>query len=113
MTDLVPATDIERIVGADRHPTAHLGRAISAEQRVYILHSHECLRNAAALGQDLRECPYSIALDQGLIVEDWADHQDQVIGLSIDTGALMPAPLPHTLPPAANAPVDPKDVWIL
>ena len=31
MTDLVPADQIEQIVGARRHPLAHLGRAVSAE----------------------------------------------------------------------------------
>lgn len=42
MTDLVPADQIEQIVGARRHPLAHLGRAVSAEQTVYILHSQRC-----------------------------------------------------------------------
>lgn len=32
MTNLVPADDIERIVGIKRHQTKHYGRAVSAEQ---------------------------------------------------------------------------------
>jgi hypothetical protein len=54
MSALVPATDIERIVGVDRHATDHWGRAVSAEQTVYILHAAECL----ASGIDLRDCNF-------------------------------------------------------
>src|SRR6516225_10738811 len=59
LTDLVPAKDIERIVGVARHPIEHWGRAVSTEQTVYILHSKECLDK----GGELRDCPYSEALD--------------------------------------------------
>lgn len=59
MTDLVPADQIEKIVGATRHKTAHIGRLVSAEDTVYILHSHECRDS----GIDLRECRFSRALD--------------------------------------------------
>jgi hypothetical protein len=51
MSDLVPAEDIERIVGAPRHYQAHYGCAVSSEQTVYILHSKRCLGS----GIDLRE----------------------------------------------------------
>lgn len=67
MTELVDPFEIERIVGARRHRTAHLGRAVSAEERVYVLHSQECLDS----GIDLRECPYSLALDQVAAQGDW------------------------------------------
>lgn len=60
MTNFVPADQIERIVGARRHATHHLGRAVSAEQAVYILHSVACKDS----GLDLRECPFSLALDR-------------------------------------------------
>lgn len=63
MTDLVPAADIERIVGAKRHPTKHIARAVNAETTVYILHSRECLGS----GIDLRECEFSLALDNGIV----------------------------------------------
>lgn len=55
MTNIVSADRIEQIVGARRHPTHHLGRAVSAEDRVYILHSHACKES----GLDLRTCSYS------------------------------------------------------
>lgn len=78
MSDIVPAEDIERIVGMERHPTEHWGRAVSAEQRVYILHSRECLDS----GRDLRECPYSLALDNGIDPFDWTE--DVPVSLWLD-----------------------------
>lgn len=80
MTDLVPAEDIERIVGVERHSTEHWGRAVSAEGRVYILHSRECLDS----GRDLRECPYSLALDNGIDPFDWTENEDVPVSLWID-----------------------------
>lgn len=62
MTDRVPASDIERIVGATRDPDAHLGRVVTAAQRVFILHSAACL----AAYPDLRACPFSRVLDTGV-----------------------------------------------
>ena len=35
MTDLVPADQIEQIVGIQRHPYRHYARAVTAEQTVY------------------------------------------------------------------------------
>ena len=70
MTDLVPAPDIERIVGVDRHATDHWGRAVSAEQRVYILHSQECLEDPT---WGLQDCLFSLALDQGIELADWIE----------------------------------------
>jgi len=67
MSDLVPADRIEAIVGVARHPTDHIGRAVSAEETVYILHSQECRDS----GVDLRECPYSLALDFGIDPGAW------------------------------------------
>jgi hypothetical protein len=69
MTDLVPPTEIERIVGVPRHATEHWGRAVSDEQRVYILHSRECLDS----GIDLRYCAYSVALDDGIDPRRWTE----------------------------------------
>lgn len=62
MSDLVNPQDIERIVGTERHPTDHYGRAVSSEQRVYILHSQACADSTP----DLRDCAYSISLDHGI-----------------------------------------------
>lgn len=91
MSDLVDPTEIETIVGVSRHTTEHWGRAVSAEQTVYILHSQECRDS----GIDLRECPYSVALDRG--IEDWFPWagwrrvQDQAVRLELSRGYLMPA----------------------
>lgn len=71
MSTLVDPTEIEDIVGAKRHPTQHLGRAVTAERMVYVLHSQECLDS----GIDLRDCEYSIALNKGI---------ERVPGLSKD-----------------------------
>ena len=84
MTDLVAADQIEPIVGARRHPTHHLGRAVSAEQVVYILHSQTCKDS----GLDLRECGYSRALDRGIDPGDWT--KDVTVGLVVEGGALVP-----------------------
>lgn len=90
MTDLVPADDIERIVGVKRHPTQHYGRAVSAKQTVYILHSHYCKDS----GRDLRECPFSLALDRGIEHfypwTGWRRVQDRPVRLEISRGYLMP-----------------------
>lgn len=67
MTALVPPDAIEKIVGARRHPTRHIGRAVEAEQMVYILHSAECKDS----GIDLRDCPFSVALDEGINPPNW------------------------------------------
>jgi len=86
MTDLVPAADIERIVGVARHPKVHYGRAVSSERTVYILHSRECLES----GIDLRECRFSIALDRGIKAETWGDFEDVPVAVGVWDGRLMP-----------------------
>jgi hypothetical protein len=90
MSEHVPAEDIERIVGMERHPTEHWGRAVSAEQTVYIMHSQECRDSAT----DLRECPFSLALDRGIEHAfpwtGWRRVQDQPVRLEIARGYLMP-----------------------
>ena len=89
MSQLVPAEEIEGIVGVTRHATQHWGRAVSAEQTVYILHSQECLDDPE---WGLQDCPYSRALDQGIDTADWdldepvpviirnGSHQDWLVG---------------------------------
>lgn len=84
MTDLVPADRIEQIVGASRHATHHIGRAVSGEETVYILHSRQCLDT----GRDLRQCPYSLALDQGIDPDEWTE--DVPLRLAIVVGHLVP-----------------------
>jgi hypothetical protein len=77
MTKQVPADDIEKIVGVPRHPVVHWGKAVSKDQRVYILHSEHCVQQYA----DLRECPYSLALDQGIDLDDWEEDVEVVLTL--------------------------------
>lgn len=84
MTALVPADRVEEIVGARRHATHHLGRAVSSEQVVYILHDQACKDS----GLDLRECSYSLALDRGIEVADWAE--DTTLALVVEGGQLVP-----------------------
>lgn len=86
MSDLVPSSDIERIVGTTRHQKAHYGRAVSSEQMVYILHSKACLDS----GIDLRECRFSLALDRGINPEAWAEHEDVAVALGIRDKRLIP-----------------------
>lgn len=80
MTDLVPADQIERIVGVRRHATRHYARAASVERTVYILHSARCRDS----GRDLRECLFSQALDNGIRECDWSGHEDHPMRVSID-----------------------------
>lgn len=89
MSALVPAEDIETIVGQERHKVCHYGRAVTAEQTLYILHSHAC----KDLGADLRGCEYSIALDRGIDMARWWGFEDEAVALYIDqpgTGNLRP-----------------------
>lgn len=103
MTDLEPAEKIELVIGAKRHAAQHLGRAVTAEERVYILHSEECL----ARGNDLRKCEYSIALDEGIDLGVWRGFEDRVVTLAIDDerGDLLPlitSDTPATTDPEAH-----------
>jgi len=84
MTKRVPASQIEAIVGVHRHETDHQARAVSADQTVYILHSLQCL----ASGRDLRDCPYSAALDRGINVERWTENVP--VTVAIEDGRLVP-----------------------
>lgn len=88
MSDLVPAADIEDIVGVPRHDRIHYGRAVSAEQRVYILHPKCCLQS----GRDPRHCRFSLALDDGIDVDTWDGFEDCVVALGVArSGRLVPS----------------------
>lgn len=80
MSDLVPADEIEQIVGIESHPTRHYARAVSDEQTVFILHSQAC----KASGRDLRDCLFSQALDNGIDEYDWSDMEDQCVRVTVD-----------------------------
>lgn len=86
MSAAVPPEDIERIVGIQRHQSRHYARAVSAEQAVYILHSQECRDRYA----DLRDCPWSLALDRGIDEYDWSDREDQAVLVRVRAGRLIP-----------------------
>lgn len=86
MSDLVPTSEIEQIVGAQRHATMHIGRAISSEETVYILHSHECKDS----GIDLRDCALSLALDNGIDRSQWDGYEDRPVALGIIHDRLVP-----------------------
>lgn len=94
MSNLVPAEDIEKIVGQQRHNRVHYGRAVTAEQTLYVLHSHECLES----GIDMRDCEYSTALDHGIDAAQWAGFEDEAVVLYIDhlgPGRLRPLGTPR------------------
>ena len=88
MTNLVPTDQIEAIVGARRHADRHIARADTAEQMVYILHSHECRDS----GIDLRDCEFSIALDAGINPPQWrtAEAEDIPVYVEVLRGRLVP-----------------------
>ena len=90
MSEIVDPEEIERVVGVRRHATLHFGRAVSGEQRVFVLHSEECVASTA----DLRKCEYSVALDRGIEALYpwlfWSTRQDQPLPLTIEKGWLVP-----------------------
>lgn len=86
MSELVPADEIERIVGARRHEHQHLGRAVSSEQTVYVLHSQRCKDSTT----DLRDCEWSQALDRGIDLRDWRGYQDRAVALATVRRRLFP-----------------------
>ena len=90
MSELVPGDQIEKIVGAPRRNSQHLARAVSAEQTVYILHSHQCKMST----DDLRECPFSLALDRGIDEGEWSDWEDQPVQVLVRDQRLVPRRLP-------------------
>lgn len=92
MTDLVDPDRIEELVGARRHATEHYGRAVSTSRTVYVLHSEAC----RASTPDLRDCPFSRALDDGIelptVWEKWEHVQDRPVVLDVAVGFLIPDP---------------------
>lgn len=89
MSTPIPANTIEQIVDATRHPLEHIGRAVSTEETIYILHSGECYKTF----NDLRDCPFSKALDRGIDREQWEPYEDRPVKLRVSprTMRLWPA----------------------
>lgn len=87
MTELVDPGEIEDLVGVKRHAVQHYGHAVAAQNKIYILHSAHCV----ATQEDLRKCPYSVALDQGAPLNQWYFHLNTPVRLAIDVdGYLVP-----------------------
>ena len=89
MTQLVDPDHIEAIVGHARHDTRHLGRAITAEKTVYILHPWGCLK----FWDDLRDCPFSRSLDRGIDIDAWQGYMDRPVRLEVEDDRLVPRKL--------------------
>ncbi|NVM97812.1 hypothetical protein [Arthrobacter sp. SDTb3-6] len=90
-SSLVPSGEIEQIVGQPKHKVVHDGRAVTAEQTVYILHSRMCLDS----GIDRRNCVYSVALDRGIELDRWQGFEDEAVALYIERGRLRPLGKPR------------------
>jgi hypothetical protein len=88
MSERVDSTKIEAIVGVERHSVNHIARADSDEEMVYILHSQRCLDQEAAGLLDLRDCSYSLALDEGIDPGDWVF--DTPVRVMVSYGRLVP-----------------------
>lgn len=88
MSRLVDPGSVEDIVGVKRHLDRHYARAISATQEVVILHSHRCKAENA----DLRDCPYSKAIDRGIVAveDDWPEDVPVVVAEHSVVGHLVP-----------------------
>ena len=80
MTKPINPGTIQEIVGVERDPEQHIGRAISEHDMVYILHSRKCMETQ----HDMRDCEFSLELDEGIDLEIWKDFQDQPVYLEID-----------------------------
>lgn len=86
MSELADPKRIEAVVGVKR-ASVHVARIVTTEERLYILHSHACVVQR----RDLRECPYSLALDKGIDPEVWVGHHDVPICITIGfDGRLRP-----------------------
>lgn len=91
MSRIEPAETIEATVGIKRSRSWHFARAVSAEQRVYVLHSEACMK----ANPDPRACTYSVALDLGIDLGVWSEHEDRAVWVQIDSdhGDLVPLDL--------------------
>ena len=88
MSVRIDSTKIEAIVGVSRDPVNHIARLVSDEHTVYILHSQLCLNSEIVGLRDLRDCPYSLALDEGIDESEWG--QDEPVRVMVSDGRLMP-----------------------
>lgn len=86
MTERVPVTEIEQIVGVVRHSTLHFAR--TGPDALFILHSERCWDAP----RPLVECEFSLALDKGADEAVWSLYEDRAVQVDIDHyGHLVPA----------------------
>lgn len=89
MSEEVPMHMIGRIVGAERHDTKHIARAVSEEEVVFILHSANC--ESFEYGLPLTSCKYSVALTRGINLDNWEDFLDVPVFVDVNLeGRLVP-----------------------
>lgn len=90
MSAVVDPSEIEQIVGVERHATEHFGRLVAADWTVYILHSRECRTTT----EDLRTCRFSVALDRGIADRvpsiAWTRLEDRAVPLRVWGEYLVP-----------------------
>lgn len=86
MSSLEEPSKVEEIVGVRRHSYAHIARAVSSEEKVYILHSEMCVNTSI----DLRDCWFSLSLDRGLIEADWEGWIDHPTIVVVEDGYITP-----------------------
>lgn len=86
MTELIDPSEVERLVGAYRHPTDHLCRADSFHEATYLLHSKACLDS----GIDLRTCEYALAQGNGIDTDVWDGRMDAPVLVAIVDARLVP-----------------------
>ena len=86
MSNKVDPNQIEEIVGTKRNRKAHIGKFVSEEDKVYIMHSRECV----VAHEDLRQCKFSLAMDTGLPEKAWNKYADKTVLLGIMKDFLVP-----------------------
>jgi len=86
MSNLVNSKEIEEIIGAPRNRKAHFGKLITAEDKIYIMHSYECVFK----NEDLRQCEFSKAMDHSTPEKLWNKFEDKTVLLGVMSGSLVP-----------------------
>lgn len=87
MSRLVDPGSVEDLVGVKRHLERHYAEARSKPREVVILHARMCKERYP----DLRDCPFSMALDQGIDEAQWPEDLPVVLAHPFMTdGHLMP-----------------------
>lgn len=85
MADRVPASQIETIVGIERHRIRHYARVTSADRIIYVLHSHACWDDPIPL----QDCEFSLALENDIDELEWAAYLDRPVPVLIDEGGRL------------------------